>query len=362
MSQNLSATTPAAPGGNVNVTWQADKNGNISGYVPSSSSSSETVNAQTGTSYLVVDGDKGKLVTLTNASPVAVSLPTPGVTFVNGWYADFVNEGAGLVTITPVAATIDGAASLQLSNLQGVRVVSDGVNYFTVRGKSTAGTVTSVAMTGDGVLQEAVVSGSPITGSGTLAPTPKSTNPNLFIAGPTSGPAAALAARAIAAADFNGGTGASSTTFLKGDLTWGTPGAGTGLANRSTVTSTYTSLAAGATDSSQAPTMFKSFELLGISITSNKKCRIRLYSTAAARTADLNRSYSTPLALGTQHGCIADFYFDQVYATTPWICSPNVFGSNQDGSVSAAIYASVTNIDTSTQTIVVIYTIVQLEN
>jgi len=37
MSINLSATTPAAPAGKQNVTWQADGHGNISGYVPSSS-------------------------------------------------------------------------------------------------------------------------------------------------------------------------------------------------------------------------------------------------------------------------------------------------------------------------------------
>jgi hypothetical protein len=32
-----------------------------------------TKNAQTGTSYTVVDGDRGKLLTLSNASAVAVS-------------------------------------------------------------------------------------------------------------------------------------------------------------------------------------------------------------------------------------------------------------------------------------------------
>lgn len=139
-------------------------------------------------------------------------------------------------------------------------------------------------------------------------------------------------------------------------------GASGGLATRTTATSTYTSLAAGATDSSQAPTFFKSFKLSGISITGNKKCRIRLYSTSAARAADLNRGYTVPLALGSQHGCIADFYFDQSIATTPWTCSPDIFGSNQDTIVAAVIYASVTNIDTTTQTIVITYTLLQLEN
>lgn len=34
MSSNLNNTTPAAPGGNTNVTWQSDSSGNVSGYVP----------------------------------------------------------------------------------------------------------------------------------------------------------------------------------------------------------------------------------------------------------------------------------------------------------------------------------------
>lgn len=218
----------------------------------------------------------------------------------------------------------------------------------------SAGGVTSV--TGDGSL----ITNSGSTGAVTLVLGTQTAA--TFLAGPLTGSAATPTFRAIAATDFNGGSGASSSTFLTGTMTWGSPGAGTGLATRTTVTSTYTSLAAGATDSSKAPTMFKSFALLGISITSNKKCRIRLYQTSAARTADLNRPYSVPIALGSQLGLIADFYFDQVNAVTPWACMPDVFGSNQDGSVSASIYASVTNIDTSTQTIAITYTIVQLEN
>ena len=39
MSQiNLNHTTPAAPSGNTNVTWQTDASNNISGYVPNSTS------------------------------------------------------------------------------------------------------------------------------------------------------------------------------------------------------------------------------------------------------------------------------------------------------------------------------------
>jgi hypothetical protein len=217
-------------------------------------------------------------------------------------------------------------------------------------------------MTGDGVIYNATVSGSPVTTTGTLAPALLAQVKNKFLAGPTSGANANPTFRIIAAADFNNGTGASSTTFLRGDMTWATPSAGSGLASRTTVSTTYTSLAANATDSSQNPVFFKSFRLVGVSVTSNKKCRIRLYSTAAARTADLNRGYTIPIQLGAQSGCIADFYFDQTIAVTPWNCTPVIEGSNQDGSPATTIYASVTNTDTTTQTIVVTYTILQLEN
>lgn len=37
---NFSNITPAAPSGNVNVTWQTDGNGNLSAYVSSTSGSS----------------------------------------------------------------------------------------------------------------------------------------------------------------------------------------------------------------------------------------------------------------------------------------------------------------------------------
>lgn len=64
------------------------------------------------------------------------------------------------------------------------------------------------------------VSGSPVTGSGTLTGTFTNQSANTFFAGPTSGAATTPTFRAISANDFNTGTGASSSTFLRGDLTW----------------------------------------------------------------------------------------------------------------------------------------------
>lgn len=62
--------------------------------------------------------------------------------------------------------------------------------------------VTSVAMTMDGVIFNATVAGSPITTSGTLAPSLKSQNSGLFLAGPASGVAAVPTFRGIVNTDL----------------------------------------------------------------------------------------------------------------------------------------------------------------
>jgi len=94
----------------------------------------EMVNPQTGTTYTVTSSDATQLTTLSNASPVAVSLPQPGSTILAGWFADYSNLGVGPVTFTPTSSTIDGASSILLYQGQGLRIVSDGANYFTQRG------------------------------------------------------------------------------------------------------------------------------------------------------------------------------------------------------------------------------------
>ena len=91
-------------------------------------------NAQSGAGYTVASGDWGKLVTLSNASAQVLTLPQAGTSFPNGWYVDVENTGAGTWTITPATSTIDGATTLALSTNQGVRVFSNGTNYFTERG------------------------------------------------------------------------------------------------------------------------------------------------------------------------------------------------------------------------------------
>lgn len=69
---------------------------------------------------------------------------------------------------------------------------------------STAGTVTSVAMTGDNVIFNTAVTGSPITTTGTLVPSLKTQTANTVLAGPTTGAPATPTFRALVAADISG--------------------------------------------------------------------------------------------------------------------------------------------------------------
>ena len=96
------------------------------------------VNAPSGTSYTVQASDGFKLVKLSNAAAVAVTLPQAGASFPNGWETSFLNLGAGTVTITPTTSTINGAASLTLTTGQSADIYSDGSNYFAAGGSATA--------------------------------------------------------------------------------------------------------------------------------------------------------------------------------------------------------------------------------
>jgi len=129
--------TSIAPGGGLTSTLTATAPGSA---ITSAGtlSGAELVNSQTGTSYTIVDGDRAKLVTLSNASPVAVSLPQAGASsqFQAGWFCDIENSGPLPALITPTTSTIDGATSFSLGVNQGVRIASNGTNYLTQRGGS----------------------------------------------------------------------------------------------------------------------------------------------------------------------------------------------------------------------------------
>lgn len=124
----------------------------------------------------------------------------------------------------------------------------------------------------------------------------------------------------------------------------------------SVVTGGGGTLAANTTENDTL-TMAKMFTAYKVTV--NYPTRIRLYSTAAARTADASRPNSIPPTPGSQHGVIADLYLDESGKFT-WICSPAIIGANADGSQITSIYAAITNLDSVSRAITVtIYFVAQ---
>lgn len=73
-----------------------------------------SINAQTGTAYTLVLTDQSKLVTLTNAAAIAVTIPTNAtVAFPIGTQIDFSQDGAGKVTFSGAGVTINSLSSLK---------------------------------------------------------------------------------------------------------------------------------------------------------------------------------------------------------------------------------------------------------
>jgi len=72
----------------------------------------QEINAQTGTTYTLVDADHGKLVTLSNASAITLTVPT-------GLRADFecavMQLGAGAATFTASGTTINNRQSFTVT-------------------------------------------------------------------------------------------------------------------------------------------------------------------------------------------------------------------------------------------------------
>jgi len=117
-------------------------------YVNNPNNLFSAVNSQTAT-YTVLAGDQGKLITFSNAGTQTVSLPVTVPTA--GWWIDFENTGAGTVTLSPNGHNLDGSvASLSIATNQGLRVVSNGTNYFTQRGVSSSSNFSGTLGVGNG--------------------------------------------------------------------------------------------------------------------------------------------------------------------------------------------------------------------
>ena len=102
----------------------------LSGGINAAGYSEHLINAQTGTTYTYLTGDRGKTVTHTNIASIAATLPQAnGTTFAAGWYVNVVNEGAGVLTITPTTSTIGLESTLVLTRGMSATITSDGTNY-----------------------------------------------------------------------------------------------------------------------------------------------------------------------------------------------------------------------------------------
>lgn len=95
------------------------------------------INVQT-TNYTAVSGDQGKLISFNCSSACTLTLPSPPPS--STWFIDVENIGAGTLTVSRNGLTIDAVASnLSLTTDLGVRVFTNGSNYFTERGMGTSG-------------------------------------------------------------------------------------------------------------------------------------------------------------------------------------------------------------------------------
>ena len=106
-TQSLAFTIPTGPQGSTGATGSQGPTGATGPTGPTGAtgatgaagdwSTAQTLNAQTGTTYTLVSGDVGKLVTLTNSAAIAVTVPT-GIASV-GQRIDLAQLGAGQVTV-----------------------------------------------------------------------------------------------------------------------------------------------------------------------------------------------------------------------------------------------------------------------
>ena len=151
-----------------------------------------------------------------------------------------------------------------------------------------------------------------------------------------------------------GGTGITTASDVDGNITiTASGGGGSGLQSRGTVTGTTSSLA-DATEADLDITGFKSYALL--TITTDRAARVRLYVSAATRTADASRAEGVDPT--SDAGLIAEVI---TTGADTVIISPGAYGFNLESSPTTTIPCRVTNKSGSASTVQVDLNILQLE-
>lgn len=126
------------------------------------------------------NGTSGRFILIPDSIPV---LSTNGATHTGTNLIWTLPQGSNIAWLSFVADTSNPA----LSNVTASVIISGATNA----AGSGSGTVTSAAFTGDGTVFNSSVTGSPITTSGTFAPSLATQAANTVLAGPTSGGSAA---------------------------------------------------------------------------------------------------------------------------------------------------------------------------
>jgi len=154
----------------------------------------------------------------------------------------------------------------------------------------------------------------------------------------------------------DGTTGQVLTTNGAGGFTFTTisGGGGTGLGSRTTASATTGALAINGVGNISI-TGFKTYALLGMTV--EIPAWVRLYTTAAARTADASRLETEDPLPGA--GVIAEAITTSNNQTVSF--TPATIGFNGDAPAATTIYASVKNKGSGLATIQVTLTLVQLE-
>ena len=101
-------------------------------------STAQTLNAQTGTSYALVAGDVGKLVTLENGAAVALTVPS-GLGLTAGQRIDLAQLGAGQVTVSGSGATVNSTPTAKLrTQYSAATLICTATNVFLLVGDLAA--------------------------------------------------------------------------------------------------------------------------------------------------------------------------------------------------------------------------------
>jgi len=116
-------------------TTRATTAANVAAVIAVTRARYSAVNAQTGTTYAPVLSDEGKLVTLSNASSITVTMPQDSTTaFPVGATIDFVGIGAGLVTFSAGTGATVNPTSVTRAQWSAVTAIKRAANTWLIVG------------------------------------------------------------------------------------------------------------------------------------------------------------------------------------------------------------------------------------